>query len=248
MTSVGPELWRAQLDALRDLLSIRVPRLVGIYLHGSAALGGFGPTSDLDVLVVVEDLRTPSRDQIAQEILAVSEGGRDLELSVVRRRDAARPASPWPFVLHVNSGEHRWALGGQGGDPDLLAHYAVVRAAGVPLLGPDPSSVVGAVDRDALLAYLVDELAWGVAEADQRYAVLNACRAVVYAEQGELLSKQAGGRWWIARNGPSDLVTGALDAQTAGADLGACSQDARDFVGAARANLLTALRQGAPEA
>lgn len=244
MTLASPEPWRAQMDALRDLLSARVPTLVGIYLHGSAALGGFGPASDLDVLVVVEDDPGPDWDLIAREILALSEGERALELSVVRRRDAARPASPWLFLLHVSSGEHRWVLGGQGGDPDLLAHYAVVRAAGLPLLGPDPSVVVGAVDRDALLAYFLDELEWGVAEADQRYAVLNACRAIAYAEHGELLSKQAGGTWWIRTNGPTDLVASALDAQTAGADLGACSQDARVFVGAARASLRKALRQG----
>ncbi|CAM3498691.1 nucleotidyltransferase domain-containing protein [Occultella aeris] len=231
------EPWRAQADAISDLLTAQLTSVVGVYLHGSAALGGFGPTSDLDVLVVVRDEPEADWDSVGGALLRAAEGGRALELSVVRSSEAAAPAPPWPFVLHVNSGAHRYVLGGDGGDPDLIAHYAVVRAAGLPLYGPDPSAVVGGIERDVLIGYLTGELEWGRDEADQRYAMLNACRAVAYADHGALLSKIDGGRWWLERFGPAPLVTSALEAQAAGADLGPCSASARAFVGAAIARL-----------
>lgn len=237
MSRRTPEPWREQADALCELLVARLPTLVGVYLHGSAVLGGFTEASDLDMLVVAEDEPGPDVAPLAEEILRISDGRRPLELSVVRRGDAARPAPPWPFVLHVNSGEHRYVLGGPGDDPDLAAHYAVVRAAGLALVGPEAVSVVGVVDRDVLLDHLVDELEWGVRGADQRYAVLNACRAVAYAERRALLSKIAGGHRWLAHVGRSSVVDSALEAQRTGADLGRCSDEARNFIDEARARL-----------
>ncbi|WP_154796397.1 nucleotidyltransferase domain-containing protein [Occultella kanbiaonis] len=229
--------WRAQAAVISDLLIAELTTVVGIYLHGSAALGGFGPTSDLDVLVVVRDEPEADWTSVGGALLSAAEGGRALELSVVRSSEAAAPSPPWPFVLHVNSGAHLCVLGGDGGGPDLIAHYAVVRAAGLPLYGPDPSAVVGGIEREILIGYLTGELEWGRDEADQRYAVLNACRAVAYADHGALLSKVDGGRWWLGRFGPAPLVTSALEAQAAGADLGPCSPSARAFVETAIARL-----------
>lgn len=214
---------------VRDLLTARVSPLVGIYVHGSAALGGFGPASDLDVLAVADDETDVDWPEVGRALLRDSLHGRPLELSVVTRSAAARPTAPWPYLLHVNSGEDRYVIG-DGGDPDLISHYAVVRAAGVPLFGPDPASVVGAVGRGVLLRYLRDELEWGCAEADQRYAVLNACRAVAYGEDGVLLSKLAGGQWMLDRTGPDPLVITAMQSQRDGADQGPCTSSARAFV------------------
>ncbi|WP_223406485.1 nucleotidyltransferase domain-containing protein [Occultella gossypii] len=145
------EPWHAQAVAISGLLTAELTTVVGIYLHGSAVLGGFGPTSDLDVLVVVRDEPDLDWDSVGSALLRAADGGRALELSVVRSSAAAAPAPPWPFVLHVNSGARRCVLGGDGGDPDLIAHYAVVRAAGLPLYGPGPSAVVGRIERDVLI-------------------------------------------------------------------------------------------------
>ena len=144
---------------------------------------------------------------------------------------AARwPSPPWPYLLHVNSGESRFALGAGRGDPDLIAHYAVARAAGVAISGPPADTVFGPVTRSQLVDYLRDELQWGVDHADQRYAVLNACRAVAYARSGLLLSKPDGGRWWRREIGVQSLVEEALTAQEEGRDLGPSTPEARSFI------------------
>jgi hypothetical protein len=203
---------------------------VGVYVHGSAALGGFGPASDLDVLVVTEG--EADWAGLGSRMLAECGGPRPLELSVVDARACAAPARPWPYWLHVNSGESRFGLGHGRGDPDLIAHYAVARVAGIAIVGRPAVDVFGAVARDELVDYLRDELRSAIESADQRYAVLNACRAVAYAELEAVLSKVAGGEWWLSTFGPEPLVDEALRAQADGRDIGPCSTAGREFVAA----------------
>jgi len=195
-------------------------QLVAAYLHGSAALGGWvASRSDVDVLFVVADDMTDAAIAAIPDVLAQAAAcpGRSLEYSVVTRSQAARPAPPWPFVLHAGFGH-----GGPGlvtgrsmtGDSDLLMHYAVIRSAGIVLAGPPPEAVIGPVSRPVILAYLADELAWGLANAPECYAVLNACRALVYLEEDRIVSKVAGGLAELQRgSGPAAMIRRALDQQ-----------------------------------
>ncbi len=116
------------------------------------------------------------------------------------------------------------------GDPDLLMHYLVCRVAGVPVLGAKPQAGFGTVPRSIVLAHLATELIWGAEHGSEAYAVLNACRALVYATQGNIVSKIEGGRMVLdeGRLGPADVVARALDEQrgmsppmTVGADVAA---------------------------
>lgn len=234
------EPWHEQAKAVSEAVVSAIPTAVGVYLHGSAVLGGFGPASDLDVLVVADDTTDGDWHAVGRTVLTAVSGERPVELSVVDAAAARLPSPPWPFLLHVNSGDERYVVGRDGGDLDLIAHYAVVRAAGLPLHGPAPEAVVGEVEREVMLTYLAGELEWGRAGADQRYAVLNACRAVAYAEEGALLSKVAGAQWWLEHAGPSPLVTAAAAAQQDGVDLGPCTPAAEAFVAEAIARLVTA--------
>lgn len=214
----------AYATALTDELQ-HVPgaEVFAAYLHGSAALGGWrAHVSDVDVLVVVAaDVDAPPAGALADAALATIPAcpGAGLELSVVTRSEAASPRAPWRFVVHVAGlgtapptivhGE------GHAGDPDLLLHYAVCREAGWPLAGPPAVDVVGPVLRSGVLEALAAELLWGLEHAAAPYALLNACRALVYLREGRLVAKITGGRWAIDRGvGPSDGICRALDAQT----------------------------------
>jgi streptomycin 3"-adenylyltransferase len=100
------------------------------------------------------------------------------------------------------------------GDRDLLMHYAVCRAAGLAVLGPLPSDLIGPIQRPAILAYLADELAWGLASAGESYAVLNACRARAYLADDVIISKIAGGEAALRRgSGPARVISRALAQQ-----------------------------------
>src|SRR5262245_17026641 len=160
--------------------------LSAAYLHGSAALGGWtAARSDVDILFVAsDDLSAAAAARASNALISAAdgcpgEGG--LECSVVTASAAARPRPPWPFVLHlgVRDGKQVMYSGrDRAGDGDLLMHYAVCRAAGVTLTGPPPETAIGVVDRPVILGYLADELAWGLANASESYAVLNACRGL----------------------------------------------------------------------
>jgi hypothetical protein len=210
-------------SVLAEIVSVSSgQRLVGAYLHGSGAMGGWQPArSDVDLVFVLQD-RTPSAALTGVEQALLHDApacpGTGLECSVVTAQQASNPTPPWPFLLHVQSAPGQEARRVRGdaveGDRDLLMHYAVCRAAGVPLFGPEPTTVFGAVPRVPILSYLADELGWGLAHGSAAYAILNACRALVYAADGDLVSKLSGGRQALEKGlGPAEVIARALDEQ-----------------------------------
>jgi Domain of unknown function (DUF4111) len=224
--------------------------LQAAYLHGSAALGGWVPgRSDVDMLLVAADGIGGVAVNRLGEVLGQSAGrcpGRELECSVVTVAQARQPAPPWPFVLHVTAGPGRPGRtvrpGGRSpGDPDLLMHYAVCRAAGWPVCGPPPRDVVGVVPRRAILDYLAGELGWGIGHAPEAYAVLNACRALIYLTDHKIVSKIAGGEAALSRGtGPAEVIGRALAQQRGGEPDQPPAADAVSFVLATAATLRSA--------
>jgi hypothetical protein len=209
------------VERLDDALDDVITGLIATYLHGSGALGGFvAGRSDVDVLVVCHDEALHPGELIAaaNTLRAATDRcpGRGLELTMVASRHARHPAAPWPFLLHVstNLGDDAVGLGSQvPGDPDLLMHYVVCRAAGVAVRGPEPAELVGEVARSDVLGYLRGELRWAVENAPEAYGVLNACRALAYLERGEIVSKVDGARYALDHGGPAQLITAALAMQ-----------------------------------
>ena len=95
----------------------------------------------------------------------------------------------------------------RAGDADLLMHYAVCREAGLALAGPPPGAAIGPVGRRLVLGYLAGELDWGLANAPECYAVLNACRALGYLRHGRIVAKVAGGLAALEpRHGPAGVI------------------------------------------
>jgi hypothetical protein len=224
--------------------------LIAVYLHGSAALGGWMPgRSDVDVLIVAaDDTGVAIADSMARVIVAAGPRcpGSGLETSIVAATAARDPGPPWPYLRHVVAGpavSPRVVVPDDAapGDRDLLMHYAVCRAAGRRVLGPSPRELIGPIPRPDVLGYLADELDWGLANAAESYAVLNACRARVFLSDGAIISKIAGGSVALRRGtGPASVITRAL-AQQRGTQAGQPpAADAVEFVLATAAMLRSA--------
>nr|WP_062339355.1 aminoglycoside adenylyltransferase domain-containing protein [Herbidospora sakaeratensis] len=210
-------------DVASAMAAVLGSRLVGVYLHGSAVLGGFDARrSDIDVLVVCEHPMTADEQAAAAELLSDDRlpcPAHGLELSVVTLPVTRRPTAQPPFELHVTTApDGAKVVDGHehGGDPDLVLHFAVCRQAGL-LVGPGRASaeVFAPVDRDLIMGQLVPELRWAAEHAPGEYAVLNACRAWRFAAEGTLVSKIDGGQWALHRLSTMDpeLVQSALDHQ-----------------------------------
>ena len=222
-------------DVAAALAGVLGPDLTGVYLHGSAVLGGFDARrSDVDILVVSEGAMTAGQQAAAAEALSEERlpcPAAGLELSVVTLAAARHPVARPAFELHLTTEpEDRKVVDGHGhgGDPDLVLHFAVCRAAGRRLGPGRPADQVFApVPGELVRAQLAAELRWAIglrwaielrggAELyPGEYAVLNACRAWRYAVDGTLVSKIDGGEWALSRvPGPDrELISTALARQ-----------------------------------
>lgn len=218
-------LERYGLNIASAMRAVFGPQLAGVYLHGSAVLGGFDVRrSDVDVLAVCDGPMTAAQQTAAAAALSGQRlpcPGRGLELSIVTTQVARHPAAAPAFELHLTTApEDTKVIDGHqhGGDPDLVLHFAVCRRAG-RLLGPGlpAAEVFGPVPGHLVVAQLAAELRWAVGHTTGEYAVLNACRAWRFAADGALVSKIDGGQWALERvQGPDrELIKTALDRQRA---------------------------------
>jgi streptomycin 3"-adenylyltransferase len=196
----------AYLSGLSDrTAALLAASLAGVYLHGSAVLGGFAlERSDLDLLVVVSGpLGAAAKRRLAAELSpqampCPAAGG--LELSVVTTATTLEPTPEPPFELHLGTAGHGGAprvVDGDGhpGDPDLPMHFAACCQHGRALFGPPPRKLFAPVPRAWLLRAMRLDLVWAREHAPVEYQVLNACRAWRFAEEGVLCSKLGGGHW-----------------------------------------------------
>jgi streptomycin 3"-adenylyltransferase len=211
------------VTALADaLLAEPLAGVVGVYLHGSAVLGGYTPRgSDIDVIAVIAEPADVSvQERMRDRLIAAAKQWPEiaLEMSVITAATAA-VLGDCPFEVHVavNGDEVRSALGaGQGGDPDLILYAEVCRRHGLAVYGPPASEVFAPVPEQRLIRAVHDEVRWGREHGHLSYAVLNACRALRFATVGVLCSKLDGGEWMLARRREEPVIRQALADQRAG--------------------------------
>ena len=228
--------------------------LVGIYLHGSAAMGCFNPaSSDIDLIVVIKDAldfdkrRAYIDDMVRLNARAPKKG---LEVSVVRREVCDPFVYPTPFEFHFSpmyldacvNAPDEYARSVGHSDPDLAAHFTVIRERGRVLLGEGIPAVFGEVDGK----YYMDSIWTDVSGSESDilskpvYIVLNLARVLAYTREGLVLSKAEGGKWALD-NLPREfmpVVEGALceygGKNRMDADAAALTEYARYMLGAIR--------------
>jgi hypothetical protein len=199
--------------------------LVGVYAGGSWALGDYLPgRSDLDVAAVVgepltAELRTAVVEQLRHESLPCP--ARLLELVVYRVETARSGAPSADFELNLNTGPGHRTRVQTDADAEVGTHWfaidrSVLAQRGRALWGPPACEVFAPIPRATILPVLAESVRWyrehGPEASD---AVLNACRAIRYAQQGRWSSRPAAGRWAVDRKlVPEDLAGRALMART----------------------------------
>jgi streptomycin 3"-adenylyltransferase len=210
---------------LAELLS---QQLVGVYLHGSLAMGCFNAHhSDLDLLVITARRMSPAtRRQIIEYLLACSRQPHPVEISFLTRRQLRPWRFPTPFDLHYSemwrdalsealhsSARQAWGIHPHH-DPDLAAHITVLNARGICLRGQPVAAIFPAVPADDFHAALAGDLHGSLETIadDPVYAVLNCCRTYAYLREDHILSKEEGGLWML-KTFPAehaDVVASAL--------------------------------------
>ena len=175
--------------------------LVGMYLHGSAALGGLRPGSDLDVIAVsARRLTDGEKQRLASRLGEISKKPRSLDFDLVVQSEIRPWRYPPPFDFHYSE----WWPGMRDRDTntDLAVLITILLAGGgAPLYGPAPATVFDAVPendfrRTTLAA--ADEVVRDI-EGDTRNVVLTLARIWTSLETGEVLRKDRAATWVLER-------------------------------------------------
>ncbi|QBI52630.1 aminoglycoside adenylyltransferase family protein [Streptomonospora litoralis] len=182
---------------------------VGVYLHGSAVLGGLRPASDVDLLAVARrSMDEEQRRRLLDGLLALSgfTGGlRPVELTVV----VASRVCPWRFPPTGDFLYGEWLREEfESGRvprpepmPDLALLVTLVLAGDRPLVGPPPARVFAPVPHADLVRASVagvPELL-GELDSDTRNAVLTLARIWTTVSTGEVRPKDAAADWALER-------------------------------------------------
>ena len=225
------EITEAFVRESRDILG---NDLVGVYLHGSAAMGCFNEKkSDIDLLVVAErELSDETKLRYMDMVVGLNdEPPKGIEMSVVRQVVCRPFIYPTPFELHFSVTHLDWYRKNpvdytekmKGVDKDLAAHFTITLRRGKCLYGKAIPEVFEPVKRE----FYFDSIRNDVVDAENAvsenpvYVILNLCRVLAYGQDGLILSKREGGEWGLA-NLPGEyhgLITSVLDAYSSDASL-----------------------------
>lgn len=208
-----------------DYRTILGDDLVGIYLHGSLAFECFNPEkSDVDFIAVVnKPLTINEKTALIRSLLALDSKAptKGFEMSVVLRSVCKPFIYPTPYELHFSNSHKESYIADltahcerlHGCDPDLAAHFTVIRTVGKTLYGEPIDEVFGEVPTE----YYLDSILKDVESAkddilrDPVYMILNLCRVLGYLQGGGVMSKKAGGEWGIANCSEyRDVIESAL--------------------------------------
>ncbi len=210
-----PAAVRAQLEGYTArVVAALGDNLLGLYLHGSLALGCFNPTrSDIDLLGIThEALTVDQRRTLAEISLECGSMPSPFELSFVPINALVPWQHPAPYDFHYSpmwqsritadlaSGAWRsWQGAETLRDPDLAAHITVTRARGITLVGSPPAGLLPPVPHhDYLDSIIGDFNDFRRAMSDNPvYAVLNCCRILCYLAAGQISSKDEAGVWGL---------------------------------------------------
>ncbi len=199
-------------DFVKQSQVILADNLVGIYLHGSAAMGCFNENkSDIDLLIVVNkavsyEIKRRYMDMIVEFNKDAPKKG--IELSVVRR-DVCKPfIYPTPFELHFSNAHLEWYNTNpidyvnkmKGTDKDLAAHCTIIYYRGKCLYGEAIQDVFENVRAELYFDSILNDVEDAEKEiiTNPTYMILNLCRVLAYKKDSLILSKQEGGSWGIS--------------------------------------------------
>lgn len=186
-------------------------QILGIYLYGSATMGGLHPDSDIDILIITtEEMSDFTREIFTEKLLNISglvgcRTKRPLEVTVVNQNDI----TPWHFPPKCEYMYGEWLreeieagkIPQSCYDPDIAILLWQARKSSVALKGAESKKVIPAVPFHEIkkaiqssLPYLIDSF-----EGDERNVLLTLARMWYSLETGEITSKDVAAEWALPK-------------------------------------------------
>ncbi len=209
---------RAATAALHVVLG---DALLGVYLHGSAVLGGLRPQSDIDLLVIVDrPMTNDQRKDLLSAFLQISAthpstpgGRRCVEVIVFVASELA--GQDYPAQAEFTYGE--WLRDAfEAGEMPIAARdpeNSLVLAQALrevrPLFGPNASDLLPEIPLEHVRCAMHDALPalLGGLQGDERNVLLTLARMWRTAKTGEFVSKDAGAAWAVAQMPDQEAYT-----------------------------------------
>ncbi len=196
-------------ELLPGVQTILREQFVGMYLTGSLATGDFDRNSDVDFVVVTEDVVGGELfsvlDMLHQRVAMIDSWcATQLDGGYVPRR-ALRRFDPSNAVhAHIDRGLGERLKMVQYDEGVVQSH--LLRERGIALEGPDPRTLTDKVTpgdlRNAMprvldewASRILDDPARIATQGYQSYTVLSLCRILYTFEFGAVVSKQVAARW-----------------------------------------------------
>lgn len=184
--------------------------LVGIYIHGSYALGSFNEKiSDIDYIIIVRDsLNENTKLKLMSSTIsdlypfAPKKG---VEFHVLLEKDTLTLKNITNFDFHFSQQHFHeftdnpltYVKKMHGTDPDLLTHIKILNEKGLSLYGKAIKDVFCQIPNSLYLKGILYDISDAPKEitTNKTYITLNLCRALAFKKKGVILSKSQGGLW-----------------------------------------------------
>ena len=194
-------------ETLSHVHSFLKENLIGIYLCGSLAMGGYNPkSSDIDLILVVnKTLAKEQRKKIIDYLKKVSSKDNRIELSIVTEEAVQNPR--YPIMVDLDFGFWGEALENKK-EKEILSNLYTARRRGFCIWGKPMSRVFSRIPAQYHLRSVIEDL-----ESRRKYLrenadqvgydvvvfwVLGSCRILAFIREDIVLSKLEGGRWGLA--------------------------------------------------
>lgn len=211
------------LDALAIAQAQLANSIEGVYLFGSAVVGGLRVNSDVDVLMIIDrPLTSQEREALVASLMYVSgkidndAGLRPLEFTVLNRATIMPwrypPASELVYGGWLREAFERNRIPEPEPDPDLAIVLTQVRQNSLALVGPEAHQLLDPIPHADIaralhesLPQLIDGLV-----GDERNVLLTLARMWRTAETGDIVPKDVAAGWAVDRLPESLSATLAL--------------------------------------
>ncbi|WP_404433494.1 aminoglycoside adenylyltransferase domain-containing protein [Sutcliffiella horikoshii] len=193
--------------------NITKENFLGLYIHGSWAMGGFNPDrSDVDLLVVVKNsLDIATQCKLAKFLLAISYDPYPIEVSFLTQKQLENWTHPSPYEFHFSEGwrqsfeqqlltdQYEAINNDHKVDPDLAAHLTILNHRGIRWEGPPIDDVFPVIPRTHYLSSILADYQDCLknVEADPVYCVLNLIRVYWYVKEEVISSKLEAGEYGL---------------------------------------------------
>jgi hypothetical protein len=230
-TKPPPAIRRYVSVVAEHVVAVLGEELVGVYTTGSLALGDFRPgRSDIDLMAVVEGAVSADRcldlaARLDHRRLPCPAAG--LEFVLYPRATVAIPTTRAGYLLNLNTGAELPQAASL--DPSTLPGFwfvidrAITLQSGQAVRGPSPRALFRSPPREQLVSVVATAVqAQRSGDIDLLdNVVLNACRALRFAEEGRWHSKREAARRAAASSQAfAPLIRAAIAAHAEGRHAG----------------------------